>query len=82
MGISNDKPEKNRKFREKYSFPYDLLCDEDNAVALAYGAVDERDAKSHKRISYIIGPDGKIQKVYGSVKAAEHPEQVLADLRR
>ena len=80
LGISNDAPAKNLKFKEKYSFPYDLLCDEDNGVALAYGAVEERDAKSHKRISYLIGPEGTIRKVYGSVKAAEHPEQVLVDL--
>ena len=80
LGVSNDKPDKNLKFRQKHEFPYDLLSDEGNQVALAYGAVEDPQAKSHKRISYIIGPDGVIQKVYGSVKAAEHPERVLGDL--
>ena len=80
LGISNDPPAKNLKFKEKYSFPYDLLCDEDNAVGIAYGAAEEREAKSLKRISYLIGPDGLIKKVYGTVKTAEHPDQVLRDL--
>ena len=80
LGISNDAPAKNKKFQEKYSFPFDLLSDEGNATAVAYGAADDTGAKSHKRISYVIDPTGKIQKVYPNVKAAEHPEQVLADL--
>ena len=80
LGISTDKPAANKKFKEKYDFPFDLLSDEDKKVSLAYGAVDDTDAKSAKRISYLIGPDGKIKKVYGTVKAAAHPEQVLEDL--
>jgi peroxiredoxin len=47
---------------------------------VAYGAAEDTGAKSHKRISYIIDPSGKIQKVYPTVAAAEHPAQVLADL--
>jgi len=80
LGISNDAPEKNKRFRDKYGFPFDLLSDADNATAVAYGAADDAGAKSHRRISYLIGPDGRIRKVYGTVKAATHPEQVLRDL--
>ena len=80
LGISNDAPAKNKAFQQKFSFPFDLLSDEGNATAVAYGAADDTSAKSHKRISYIIDPTGKIQKAYASVQAAEHPEQVLKDL--
>ena len=38
------------------------------------------DAGKAKRISYLIGSDGNILKAYKTVKAAEHPEQVLNDL--
>ena len=37
-------------------------------------------AGSAKRISYLIGPDGKISKAYPKVNAAAHPEEVLKDL--
>ena len=80
LGISNDPPKKNKAFQQKFDFPFDLLSDETNATAVAYGAAEDAGAKSHKRISYIIDASGKIQKVYGNVKAAEHPEQVLKDL--
>lgn len=49
-------------------------------MALAYGAIEDTSAKTAKRISYLIGPDGKIKKAYATVKAADHPEQVLGDL--
>jgi peroxiredoxin Q/BCP len=80
LGISVDAPAANKAFKEKFSFPFDLLSDETRAVALAYGAVDDLTAKTAKRISYLIGPDGKIRKAYATVKAADHPEQVLGDL--
>jgi thioredoxin-dependent peroxiredoxin len=80
LGISNDAPDKNKAFQKKFDFPFDLLSDVGNATAVAYGAADDASAKSHKRISYIIDGNGKIQKVYPTVAAAEHPEQVLNDL--
>lgn len=42
IGISADKPEALRKFREKYKLPFILLSDPDYAVAKAYGAVGEK----------------------------------------
>lgn len=80
LGVSNDAPAANKAFKDKFGFPFDLLSDEDNAAAVAYGAADEPTAKSHKRISYVIDGEGRIQKVYPEVKAAEHPEEVLRDL--
>ena len=80
LGASFDKPEANSRFREKFGFPFSLLSDTDRTLGLAYGACDEADAKSAKRISVVIGPDGQVLRVYPTVKAAEHPEQVLRDL--
>ena len=45
-----------------------------------YGACDNRDARTPKRISYLIGPDGTIRKAYSKVDARRHPEAVLNDL--
>ncbi len=47
---------------------------------MAYGACDSPDAKTAKRITYVIGPDGKIQKAYPKVSPAEHPEQILQEI--
>ena len=44
---------------------------------MAYGACDSKDAPRAKRISYLIGPDGRIVMAYSEVQAATHPEEVL-----
>lgn len=80
LGISCDTPAENSAFRDKFSFPFDLLCDVDRNVSLAYGAVDTADAEYAKRISYLIDSDGKIAKAYATVVPKEHPQQVLDDL--
>lgn len=77
--MSYDPPEDNRKFRDKFDFPYDLLSDEDHSATIAYG-VAEADAARSPRKSVLIGPDGKIAVAYDSVKPADHPGQVLDDL--
>ena len=71
--------EDNAAFAKKFHYNFPLLCDTDRKIGMAYGACDDPKAGSAKRISYLIGADGKIKKVYGSVKPAEHPAEVLAD---
>lgn len=81
LGLSFDSPADNRAFREKFSFPYDLLCDTDKSVGIAYGAAEDASAGHPARISYLIDPEGRIAKVYGKVVPVEHPDEVLADLK-
>ena len=78
--MSCDTPEENAAFRTKFEFPYDLLCDTDRSMSMAYGAADSADAEYPSRISYLVGPDGRVKKVYGKVKPADHPDEVLNDL--
>jgi peroxiredoxin Q/BCP len=71
--------EDNAAFARKFAYNFPLLCDTDRKIGMAYGACDDPKAGSAKRISYLIGADGKIKKAYASVKAAEHPVEVLQD---
>lgn len=80
LGASFDTPEKNRQFAEKFGFDFPLLSDTERKLGIAYGAADGPSAGSAKRISYLIGPDGKVKKAYPKVNAAAHPEEVLKDL--
>ena len=80
LGASFDDEAANRKFAEKFQFDFPLLCDTDRKLGVAYGAADDASASSAKRISYLIGKDGKIRKAYPKVNAAAHPEEVLKDL--
>ena len=85
VGISPDKPAAQARFKEKYDLPFTLLADEDKAAAEAYGVWREKNMYGKKvmgivRSTFVIGPDGKIEKIYGNVKAKGHAAQVLAGL--
>lgn len=61
MGISLDPPERNRAFAEKYALPFPLLSDVDRAVAMAYGACETAQDQYARRLTFLIGPDGRIE---------------------
>jgi thioredoxin-dependent peroxiredoxin len=80
LGASFDSVEANAAFARKFEFNFPLLSDTDRKLGIAYGAADDAKAGSAKRISYLIGPDGRIKKAYPKVNAAAHPEEILKDL--
>ena len=56
-----------------------MCSDLDKAASVAFGAADA-DSERPKRVSVLIGPDGKVAKAYAKVTPADHPDEVLADL--
>ena len=80
LGASFDTPGANAAFAQKFGFNFPLLSDTDRKLGMAYGAADDPSAGAARRISYLIGPDGKIKKAYPKVNAAAHPEEILKDL--
>jgi len=85
VGISPDKPTAQAKFKQKYGLPFTLLADEDKTAAQAYGVWKEKNMYGKQvmgieRTTFVIGPDGRIEKIYGKVKAAGHAGQVLESL--
>jgi peroxiredoxin Q/BCP len=85
VGVSPDKPAAQAKFKAKYKLSFPLLADEQKAAAEAYGVWKEKSMYGKKvmgieRTTFVIGPDGKIEKIYAKVKAAGHAEKVLAEL--
>lgn len=79
LGVSFDSPADNERFVEAQNFPFRLLSD-DGSLAIAVGAADARDQATPRRISYLVGPDGKVLRAYGSVDPATHAEEVLRDV--
>ena len=86
LGVSTNDAGSHQKFREKYDLPFPLLVDEGAQVASAYGAWGEKvlygkTVIGMTRSTFIIGPDGKLTKVWKQVKAEGHAEHVLKALR-
>jgi len=80
LGVSFDDPAKNAEFVAAESFPFRLLSDQSRSLSVAVGAADTTDQTVARRISYVVGPDGKVARVYDTVTPATHADQVLKDL--
>lgn len=66
---------------EKQGFPFPLLADTERELGLKYGACTKKEDGYADRISYLIGPDGRIRQRWPKVSPKSHPEEVLAELR-
>jgi peroxiredoxin Q/BCP len=81
VGVSFDQPKENAKFAAKYHFPFRLLSDTARTFAVEVGAADSPSRIWARRISYLIGPDGKVLKAYANVNPSTHAAEVLGDLK-
>jgi peroxiredoxin Q/BCP len=85
LGVSPDPVKSHDRFRDKHGLNFPLLSDEDHAVAEAYGAwgtkkMYGREYEGILRSTFLIGKDGRIEKVFRKVKPAENAADVLAEL--
>lgn len=80
LGASFDTAEENRAFKEKYGFPFPLLCDTDRKLGMQYGAATDANAKNAVRTATVIGPDGRILAHHPKVDAKTFPQTVLESL--
>ncbi len=76
--MSYDSSRDNGLFRDKFSFPYDLLSDKDGEMSVAFGVAEPGSARPPRK-SVLIGPDGKVAVTYDKVTPAEHSGQVIDD---
>lgn len=85
IGISPDRPDKLAEFRTSSSLDLVLLSDPERTTLEAYGAYGEkqnygRTVQGVIRSTFVIGPDGRIEKSWRNVKATGHVGRVLAQL--
>jgi thioredoxin-dependent peroxiredoxin len=85
FGVSVDPVKSHRKFSEKFKLPFTLLSDEDKKIVEAYGVWGQKSFLGRKymgthRVTFLIGPNGTIRKIWPKVKPEEHVAEVLAAL--
>lgn len=85
LGVSTDPVKAHDKFVEKFKLPFTLLADEDKKIVEAYGVWGQKSFMGRKylgthRVTFLIGPDGKIKKIWPTVKPEEHAKEVLEAL--
>ncbi|MGE0461772.1 MAG: thioredoxin-dependent thiol peroxidase [Vicinamibacterales bacterium] len=82
LGVSVLDEKSKTKFAAKHSLTFPLLADPDHAVIEKYGAWQEKSMYGRKymgvaRVTYLIGPDGKVARRWDAVKVQGHAEDVL-----
>ncbi len=77
LGISKDSVDSHKRFAEKHRLPFTLLSDEKKEVLEKYGVWQNN---TTLRTSFLINPEGYIQKVYEQVQPEVHAAEVLHDL--
>lgn len=85
VGVSPDSSGSHQKFAEKYQLPFSLLADPDKTILKAYEAwgLKKNYGKEYEgviRCTYLINPQGQIQKVFKKVDTKAHAEQILKAL--
>ena len=85
IGISKDTAASHKKFEQKYSLPFILLADPELETIRAYDVWKEKNMYGKAtmgvvRTTYLIDENGIIARAYTKVKAAENPQQMLAEL--
>lgn len=81
LGVSVDSVESHKDFCAKEGLRFKLLSDPDAKVSTAYGSLmDYNGATLSVRNTFIIDPEGKISRVFTSVKPSGHSEEVLSAL--
>ena len=82
LGVSCDSVERHQKFIEKYSFPFNLISDEEKKVVKDYGVWGlkkfmGKEYMGINRTTFIINESGIIDKIITKVNTKDHSTQIL-----
>jgi len=76
LGVSHDSWDSHQAFAKGNALPFALVADTDGTVARSYGVSSTLGLDS--RVTFLVGPDGKIEKVWPKVDPGVHADEVLA----
>ena len=82
IGVSADSEKLQKKFSDKFNFPYSLLCDENKDVINAFGVWGlkkfmGKEYMGINRTTFIIDEKGKIINIIEKVKTKDHTNQII-----
>lgn len=86
LGVSKDSVRSHDKFRDKHGLGLILLSDAEGDVAERYGVWVEKSMYGRKymgieRATFLVGPDGRLLRIWRKVKVPGHVDEVLAAAR-
>ena len=79
IGVSGDTDQSHRDFADHHQLPFHLVSDADGKLAAAFGVPFKGGYAA--RQSFVIGPDGKLKKIYRHVDVNLHAAQIANDVK-
>lgn len=76
LGVSTDSLEKHTKFIANNNLPFPLLSDSEAVLSRWFGVYDEDEGEA-RRVTFLIGKDGRVKEVWDPVKVDGHADDVL-----
>src|SRR5436309_11867539 len=80
LGVSVDDTNSHQKFATKFNLPFQLVADTDKHITKTYGVLNEK-SNMARRTTFLIDEQGKIQKIFETVKPDQHPQEILDALK-
>lgn len=82
LGVSPDSTAALARFKAGHQLPFALLADPEKRAAQAYGVWKQKTLYGRKgmgieRTTFVIGPDGRIRRIYRKVRPQGHAAEVL-----
>ncbi|MBC7985460.1 MAG: peroxiredoxin [Sphingomonadaceae bacterium] len=86
LGVSRDPPKSHAKFAAKYDLAVPLASDPDGSVTEAFGVWVEKSMYGRKymgiqRATFLIDSDGRVARVWPTVRVAGHAAEALEAIR-
>jgi peroxiredoxin Q/BCP len=87
LGVSKDSLESHRKFKKEHNLPFTLLSDPEAVVMKQYGVWNQKNLYGRtfmgtERTTFLIDEKGIIRKIYQKLKAQDHAQTCLSDLKK
>jgi peroxiredoxin Q/BCP len=83
VGISRDSIKSHETFKARFTLPFTLLSDADEAVCNQFGVIKQKklygkDVRGIERSTFVLDSKGIIRKEWRGLKADGHAQEVLA----
>ena len=87
VGVSRDSIKSHENFKEKQSFPFELLSDPDEKMCKAFDVMKMKSMYGREylgvdRSTFLISTEGKVIKEWRSVKVKGHVVEVIDEIKK
>ncbi|AUX16951.1 peroxiredoxin [Flavobacterium columnare] len=81
LGVSADNIKNQKKFSDKFSFPFPLLADENKEIIQAYGVKSNMLGLIPGRVTYIVDKEGVVQMIFEDMNATNHLDRTVEKVK-